>query len=93
MIRIIFAPDEDENRIVNDVAAPIAIVDDLINEAIEQVFVVQLQLISSVNPGSIDLTVRQASLCRIIDDDSKCCLLYTSPSPRDATLSRMPSSA
>ena len=24
---------------------------------------------------------------------SKCCLLYTSPSPRDATLSRMPSSA
>ena len=23
----------------------------------------------------------------------KCCLLYTSPSPRDATLSRMPSSA
>ena len=25
--------------------------------------------------------------------DSKGCLLYTSPSPRDATLSRMPSSA
>ena len=24
---------------------------------------------------------------------AKCCLLYTSPSPRDATLSRMPSSA
>ena len=24
---------------------------------------------------------------------SECCLLYTSPSPRDATLSRMPSSA
>ena len=27
------------------------------------------------------------------DIDSKVCLLYTSPSPRDATLSRMPSSA
>ena len=26
-------------------------------------------------------------------DDIKGCLLYTSPSPRDATLSRMPSSA
>ena len=26
-------------------------------------------------------------------DKSKICLLYTSPSPRDATLSRMPSSA
>ena len=25
--------------------------------------------------------------------DNCCCLLYTSPSPRDATLSRMPSSA
>ena len=25
--------------------------------------------------------------------DRSCCLLYTSPSPRDATLSRMPSSA
>ena len=27
------------------------------------------------------------------DDIDKVCLLYTSPSPRDATLSRMPSSA
>ena len=27
------------------------------------------------------------------DDDDNDCLLYTSPSPRDATLSRMPSSA
>ena len=26
-------------------------------------------------------------------DEIVCCLLYTSPSPRDATLSRMPSSA
>ena len=29
----------------------------------------------------------------IIDDGSKDCLLYTSPSPRDTRLSRMPSSA
>ena len=28
-----------------------------------------------------------------LDDGSNICLLYTSPSPRDATLSRMPSSA
>ena len=69
MIRITFHPDEDQND--NERAAPIAIIDDLINEATEQVFVVQLQLISSVNPGSIDLTTRQASLCRISDDDSK----------------------
>ena len=31
-------------------------------------------------------------ICDIRDED-KVCLLYTSPSPRDATLSRMPSSA
>ena len=29
----------------------------------------------------------------IFTDESEPCLLYTSPSPRDATLSRMPSSA
>ena len=28
-----------------------------------------------------------------VTDDYQVCLLYTSPSPRDATLSRMPSSA
>ena len=28
-----------------------------------------------------------------VEDNIKACLLYTSPSPRDATLSRMPSSA
>ena len=29
----------------------------------------------------------------LIHDDLPCCLLYTSPSPRDRTRSRMPSSA
>ena len=29
----------------------------------------------------------------LIGSENKICLLYTSPSPRDATLSRMPSSA
>ena len=37
----------------------------------QQVFVVQLQLNSSMNPGSIDLSTGQARLCRIIDEDSK----------------------
>ena len=32
-------------------------------------------------------------LAKISFSESKTCLLYTSPSPRDATLSRMPSSA
>ena len=32
-------------------------------------------------------------LCELKEPDDYTCLLYTSPSPRDATLSRMPSSA
>ena len=35
----------------------------------------------------------QMQLLTAIDDLDYTCLLYTSPSPRDATLSRMPSSA
>ena len=37
--------------------------------------------------------VHSAPLARIKTPDGDTCLLYTSPSPRDATLSRMPSSA
>ena len=35
----------------------------------------------------------QVKLCKPKSSRSESCLLYTSPSPRDATLSRMPSSA
>ena len=41
------------------------------------------QFVDAHHPYSVDMD--------IFDDHS--CLLYTSPSPRDATLSRMPSSA
>ena len=37
--------------------------------------------------------IEYGKLQRLIDIDKKDCLLYTSPSPRDSTLSRMPSSA
>ena len=68
--RITFDPDE----LVNDDehTAPIHIFNDPVNEANEQVFIVQLRLISSTNPGSVSLNTRPASLCKIIDDDSKC---------------------
>ena len=38
------------------------------------------------------VTISRDTAKRIVKDVSDC-LLYTSPSPRDATLSRMPSSA
>ena len=36
---------------------------------------------------------QESVVFKIVDPYSTACLLYTSPSPRDATLSRMPSSA
>ena len=49
--------------------------------------------------GAIAWTITVACGCALdfiayfLDPKALCCLLYTSPSPRDATLSRMPSSA
>ena len=43
-------------------------------------YLIETDWVSLVNPSSMT-------------DDEGSCLLYTSPSPRDATLSRMPSSA
>ena len=36
---------------------------------------------------------RLLAMCTLGQDDNKSCLLYTSPSPRDRTRTRMPSSA
>ena len=52
--------------------------------------------ISNSNPYSIILSLNQLPFEQTISfniDAIATCLLYTSPSPRDATLSRMPSSA
>ena len=68
-ITIIFEPDEDAE--VSEVSVPIFVFDDAINEATEQVFVIELRLISSLDPASVDLSVRPSSLCRIIDNDRK----------------------
>ena len=45
--------------------------------------------ISVIWPGASPQEVEE----QIVDRVEEACLLYTSPSPRDATLSRMPSSA
>ena len=68
-ITLIFEPDENDE--VNEMNAPVPVTDDAINEATEQVFVVELMLVSSLDPNTIDLTVRNSSLCRIIDNDRK----------------------
>ena len=40
-----------------------------------------------------DRLMPKMNMVRVETDKDFACLLYTSPSPRDATLSRMPSSA
>ena len=64
--------DADEDAAISEKRAPIPIIDDAINEAIEQYFVVQLSLASSLNPAGVDISSRAASLGRIIDNDRKC---------------------
>ena len=69
-ITVIFEPDEDTE--VNERSTPIFVTDDAINEATEQVFIAELQLVSSLDPTTVDLTERPSTLCRIIDNDRKC---------------------
>ena len=58
--------------------------------ALQFVDVAEAQALSDpCNPISPDYLYRAGEIARSI----RTCLLYTSPSPRDATLSRMPSSA
>ena len=47
------------------------------------------------NERAIDKNIEPHSYCKIIANEkaNSICLLYTSPSPRDRTRSRMPSSA
>ena len=47
----------------------------------------------SVNPNYNKLELISGRITELTEGDIIICLLYTSPSPRDATLSRMPSSA
>ena len=64
-ITIVFEPDEDAG--IYEKGAPISVTDDAINEATEQVFVVELRLVSSVDPAGVNLTTQPSSLCKIID--------------------------
>ena len=49
-------------------------------------------LMLNLGPDRLTWTDRHG-ISLVADNNDYCCLLYTSPSPRDATLSRMPSSA
>ena len=54
----------------------------------ELITIVKNKLLNQINIESINIEDKS-----FLHKNHKGCLLYTSPSPRDATLSRMPSSA
>ena len=68
--------------------------------SMNEVIITDTRLTSGL-PGASTITITSEqignspyqTLAEILSTQSGICLLYTSPSPRDATLSRMPSSA
>ena len=54
--------------------------------------VINFEMILRADPNDVEAMLK-LGYSRFHLDDHSDCLLYTSPSPRDATLSRMPSSA
>ena len=69
VIVVTFQADE-TGRQMNDVDTPVSIVNDTINEAEEQNFVVTLDVVSATDVSSLTIS-RKDALCRIIDDDGE----------------------
>ena len=78
-----------ENRATNIITSAIRLLEQIDSSYTpEQAENLQRKLINAIrlrDPGKFTRTVRRT--------DANTCLLYTSPSPRDRTRSRMPSSA
>ena len=73
-VTVTFLPDAYEDVIdspINEHTVLIVIVDDDINEAAEQIFILTLQHVKSIKEDSISFGRRNISLCTIIDDDGE----------------------
>lgn len=67
VVEVTFLPDEFDQ--VRQLPAPIGIMDDDINEATEQLFVVTLNVLEAANFSLVENTERNISLCRLRDND------------------------
>ena len=71
-------------------------VDEVVNKIRSEVDSEAEVIIGAITDSELDGKIRVSIVATSLDgnkNENKTCLLYTSPSPRDATLSRMPSSA
>ena len=78
VLEIIFPADENLSRSIFELPADIPVVDDEINEAGAQQFIVSLRVFSALNISLVKIE-QNTSICNIIDDDSmsniiQCCL-------------------
>ena len=80
---------------INEIISPILIgLNPLDQEKIDRQLIKLDGTEDKSNIGANAILAVSLAVCRVAAKDiDKSCLLYTSPSPRDATLSRMPSSA
>ena len=69
-MNITFPANENMLRPITEVQADVTIVDDEINEADEQQFIVFLEVVSGIDTSHIRI-VQNMSICHIIDDDRK----------------------
>ena len=72
VITVIFSANENQDNPRRIQPANIMIVDDAVDEAQEQKFIAFLQVKDAIKPSLIDNTLRNISICTIIDNESKC---------------------
>ena len=82
--------------VINDAAHAVPLAEALVDSGIESIEVTlrtsaAMKALAAIAQSSVSIKVGAGSVATA--DQLRACLLYTSPSPRDATLSRMPSSA
>ena len=70
VLEIIFPSDENLSRPIFELPADIPIVDDEINEANLQQFIISLRLSSALNTSRVKIE-QNTSICNIIDNDCK----------------------
>lgn len=70
-IDITFPADEGAEGPIHAVQVPVLIVDDDVNEALLQIFIAHLEVISAADISLVYNTDRNTSICEIIDNDSK----------------------